>query len=182
MLLKQSYASLRLQSSLVKLCGGHHELWPLQWIYLLNVKGSFHFGAYFSCPLLPTRPFIGVTRLVCNQKKGTAFSSAAYGLIPGFFLWDSGCSSLHSPYAKVSSSMLFGNPRWLPPQIIISTIFQLYRGGQFYWWRKPEYTEKTTDWSKVTDRLYHIILYRVYLIMNEVWTHNVSGDRHWLHR
>ena len=56
-----------------------------------------------------------------------------------------------------------------------STIFQLYRGSQFYWWRKPEGLEKTTN--KHWQTLSHIV---VHLDLNRSRTHNISDDRHQL--
>ena len=37
----------------------------------------------------------------------------------------------------------------------LSTIFQLYCGGKFYWWRKHKYLEKTTDLSHVISSTPH---------------------------
>jgi hypothetical protein len=57
-----------------------------------------------------------------------------------------------------------------------STLLQLYRGDQFYWRRKPEYPGKTavSHWQTLS--------HNVVSCLCGIRTHNISGDRHWLHR
>ena len=63
-----------------------------------------------------------------------------------------------------------------------NNISAISRGGQFYWWRKPEYPDETTDLQQVIDKLDHIMLYRVQLAICGIETLNVSCDRYRSHR
>jgi hypothetical protein len=54
------------------------------------------------------------------------------------------------------------------------------------WWsilfvEETEVPGENHELSQVTDKLYHILLYRVHLAMNGVRTLNFKGDRYWSH-
>ena len=82
-------------------------------------------------------------------------------------------SELKKTYLQLKNKML-GLGLWC------LIIFYQYHGGHFFWCKKPEYSEKTTDLSEAIDKFYHI-LYRVQLAISVFWTHTINSDWHWLH-
>lgn len=62
-------------------------------------------------------------------------------------------------------------------QTFLSTRYQLYCPNELCWTKKSEYPEKATAWEtlSITSTNVHIAL----IVIDENWTHNLSGDNHW---
>jgi hypothetical protein len=63
----------------------------------------------------------------------------------------------------------------------LSTIFQLYYGSLFYWWRKLEYPRENhrpvaSHWQTIS---HNVVSSTPHL--SGIRTPCISGDRHWLH-
>ena len=64
---------------------------------------------------------------------------------------------------------------------VINATFNNISEISFYWWRKPEYSEKINDLSQVTDKLYHKNVVSRAPRMRGIRTHNFSGYMRRLH-
>jgi len=112
--------------------------------------------------------------LLIIDKTVTYFNGVIKYLICSHYLHGLNLNFSNSRKSLIEVWFGFGGLWCLMP---LPTIFQFNRGGQFYWGRKPEYSEKTTDLLQITDELLSHYVVSSTSRPSGIRTHNVSGDR-----
>ena len=95
---------------------------------------------------------------------------------------ETGVPGENNIHTKMTDKLLYHNVCFVCLWCLwCSTIFQLYRGGQFYWWRNWSSWRKPLTFRKSLTKFHHKMFYQVNLAMRGILSHNFSGGRHWLH-
>jgi len=115
----------------------------------------------------PCHMMLEIQVLVWDRHKNVAGLNRLLGSQPSPFDASNSISSGNTDVYK-----LYWTPEWQIIYLFCFNNIQLYHGGQFYWWRKPE---KTNNLSQVTDKLDHIMLYTLPWSRFELTTSVVIG-------
>ena len=88
-------------------------------------------------------PYEGAYYLSLKTNQQFIYIGLKYAM---YFVWDYDENRNEVKFDSLDNALGLGLMLWCSTSI--STIFQLYPGGQLHWLRKPEYPEKTNDLRK----------------------------------
>ena len=185
---------------IVIMCSQTHQISPggsIKNVYNVTIymflQYTENLATIFLCSLNINLPFNGKKRHYiiwgwCQDSLHLLLSSFLFSLL----LEASITPVTESPFCKINDTfdkfkkyayLLWEKTRRDKLELVWFIVFNVNNISVISWWSVDfgEWNRSTTDLPQVTDKLYHIMLYREHLAKTGVGTYNFSDDKHWLH-